>query len=417
MPKLFSLTLLTFLVFQACESQQEERTVFDVLTPVLRLFKGGLEPGIKRIIESRVNRQQLESLNKAAKKYMGDFPCNLTVASRSAKVPKTAHEVRPADIDVIGAIGDSLTAGSGISATSILLELNDDRGKSFSIGGQGDWRSYLTLPNILKEFNPNLFGYARGASITVEPDSQFNVAEIGAISSDMPFMANVLVQRMKEDPRVDINNHWKLITHMIGANDFSTEICYYKNPYDVLEKHRQDLIKVLRTFRDNLPRTIVIVLPPPNLEEITRWNDLSPICVVSHSFFSPCIKGVAFKKKQKMFFDIMKKWQQIDIEVSDMPEFDLDDFTVITPLFFSNYTVPKTDRGTTDYGYFAPDCFHFSEKGHAKVANDLWNSLLEPFGNKSTDGTEFLSKFNCPTEEHPYIFTRRNSIKITKTDP
>ncbi|KAG5881986.1 hypothetical protein JTB14_036569 [Gonioctena quinquepunctata] len=51
----------------------------------------------------------------------------------------------------------------------------------------------------------------------------------------------------------------------------------------------------------------------------------------------------------------------------------------------------------------------------AKVTNDLWNSLLEPFGNKSTDGTDLFSKFNCPTEKYPYIFTRRNSPKSNYT--
>jgi len=31
----------------------------------------------------------------------------------------------------------------------------ENRGVVWSIGGQYDWRKYLTLPNILKEFNPN----------------------------------------------------------------------------------------------------------------------------------------------------------------------------------------------------------------------------------------------------------------------
>lgn len=61
---------------------------------------------------------------------------------------------------MIGAMGDSLTAGNGIFATNLLHVTVENRGVVWSIGGQYDWRKYLTLPNILKEFNPNLYGYA-----------------------------------------------------------------------------------------------------------------------------------------------------------------------------------------------------------------------------------------------------------------
>ena len=32
-------------------------------------------------------------------------------------------------------------------------------------GGKGDWRRFTTLPNILKQFNPDLIGYSVGISI------------------------------------------------------------------------------------------------------------------------------------------------------------------------------------------------------------------------------------------------------------
>lgn len=43
------------------------------------------------------------------------FPCDPNgPGKRSDTVPMTAHTVRPGDIDIIAAIGDSLTAGNGI---------------------------------------------------------------------------------------------------------------------------------------------------------------------------------------------------------------------------------------------------------------------------------------------------------------
>lgn len=81
----------------------------------------------------------------------------------------------------------------------------------------------MTLPNILKEFNPDLVGFSLDDSFTHHRASQFNVAEPAATSRNLPHMASVLVRRIKADPRVDFYNDWKvcliwmqyvLITHV-----------------------------------------------------------------------------------------------------------------------------------------------------------------------------------------------------------
>ncbi|XP_014216310.1 phospholipase B1, membrane-associated-like [Copidosoma floridanum] len=129
---------------------------------------------------------------------------------RSLEVPKSVHQLRPGDIDVIGAMGDSLTAGFGIFATNLAQVIIENRGVTALGGGQGTWREFLTLPNILKEFNPSLFGYAVTDAFTFEKGSEFNVAESGAISNDMPYMAQAIINRMKSDSRVNIKKHWKV---------------------------------------------------------------------------------------------------------------------------------------------------------------------------------------------------------------
>lgn len=68
--------------------------------------------------------------------------------ARSASIPESVHRLRPGDIDVVAAIGDSLTAGNGALATSILQVFIENKGVSWSIGGQGNWRKFLTV-NIL----------------------------------------------------------------------------------------------------------------------------------------------------------------------------------------------------------------------------------------------------------------------------
>lgn len=192
------------------------------------------------------------------------FPCSVE-GFRSSTPPTGVHEVRPGDIDVIGAMGDSLTVGQGVLGTNLLNFIQENRGLSWSGGGQKSWREFVTLPNILKEFNPNLIGYSLRDSLSIDRESQFNVAESGAVSSEMPYMAKILVKRIKNDPRVDVDNHWKLITYLIGPNDICGDVCFRNMDTDsYAEEFRNIQIKVLRTLRDGLPRTIV------NLAQLIR---------------------------------------------------------------------------------------------------------------------------------------------------
>ena len=61
------------------------------------------------------------------------FPCDVT-NGRSPKRPKSVHELRPGDIDVIGSLGDSLTAGNGVFATNIFEVATENRGATAYIG-------------------------------------------------------------------------------------------------------------------------------------------------------------------------------------------------------------------------------------------------------------------------------------------
>lgn len=63
------------------------------------------------------------------------FPCK-RFNQRSGAVPDNVHQLRPGDIDVIAAIGDSSTAGTGANAITLLETGVDNRGLSFSIGGE-----------------------------------------------------------------------------------------------------------------------------------------------------------------------------------------------------------------------------------------------------------------------------------------
>lgn len=82
------------------------------------------------------------------------------------------------------------------------------------LGGQGSWRQFLTIPNMLKEFNPRLVGYALKDSLSHHRASQFNVGEAGAMSNDLPYMAGQLIKRIRSDARINIEKDWKVITYL-----------------------------------------------------------------------------------------------------------------------------------------------------------------------------------------------------------
>lgn len=196
-------------------------------------------------------------------------------------MPTSVHRLTPGDIDIVGALGDSLTAANGAFAIDDLQTTLEGRGVSWAIGGKDNWRRFITMPNLLKEFNPNLYGFSTAAnSLGFQRESKFNVAEPGAISGHTIRQAKNLVKRMRSDPRVDIKNHWKVVTIMIGSNDFCLDVCYSPDQDELVKQAMRDMMLVLRILRENLPRTLVnVVLPVGNQ---SCGGSLSPNLNLNH---------------------------------------------------------------------------------------------------------------------------------------
>lgn len=196
--------------------------------------------------------------------------------------------------------------------------------------------AFLTIVGIedflLQEFNPALMGYAKTDSLTIQSESRLNVAEIGAMSKDMPYMAKILLKRIKNDPKIDVKKHWKVnvwqyheqlwiivssnmiafqyITFMIGPNDFCSDICWMKSPWIALKNHKRDLIETLRILRDNLPRTFVGLIPPPHLQTLVELNHTertSFFCDIMTNLECSCLFGLKFRHFRQEYYDVMRK--------------------------------------------------------------------------------------------------------------
>lgn len=331
------------------------------------------------------------------------FNCQLT---RSPTKPTSAHKLRPGDIDVIAALGDSLTAANGAKATSVLGLLTEYRGFAWSIGGEVNLNQHTTLANLLKAQNTKLYGYSIGSGSISSKNAILNVAEPGKVSSDMPGQARSLVTKLKADAKADFANSWKLITLFIGGNDVCN-YCKDKKVYssDNYIKHIRDALDYLHA---NVPKAFVNVVEVLDASIVKELKDGSSLCsVLQGSLLCRCGAFPENDNEAREIKTIVREYQTKLRELIDTGRYDTrEDFTVVNQPFFRNSVPPKIN-GKYDQSFFAPDCFHFSQKGHDEGAKGLWNNMIEPVGQKSTQWTPG-GPFKCPTTARPFLSTRKN---------
>ncbi|XP_037296711.1 phospholipase B1, membrane-associated [Manduca sexta] len=346
------------------------------------------------------------------------FPCQDAIPwGRSKSRPTSVHRLRPGDIDVVAAIGDSLVAGSGALEEFALGAFVEYRGVSWCMGGDASWREFLTLPNILKEFNPDLQGYSTGTGEWVTRNSRLNVAFPVASDEDALKQAKIVVARMRASPDIDISRDWKMVTVFIGANDICSAACH--NPVSWSPAaHARKLAKALDYLHEHLPRTIVNLVPVLDVSVSVRV--LRPMmCRLMHSLFCSC-----FHQGGNELEDIVRMsrlYQKAEMMLVESGRYDTrPDFTVVLQPFMRLFNAPFPPTPplplVIHQSYITHDCFHFSQKGHALAANLLWNNLLEPVGNKSDNVPPVLMRsFRCPSPEAPFIFTHNNSRQFLLT--
>jgi phospholipase B1 len=101
-----------------------------------------------------------------ARQYVADFKQCPQLAPRTSP-PTSVHDLRPDDIKVVMALGDSLTAAFGAEKfmgdfKDWLKNLFEYRGKSFSIGADP---GMVTIPNILSHYRPDVVGGSKGSHL------------------------------------------------------------------------------------------------------------------------------------------------------------------------------------------------------------------------------------------------------------
>uniref|UniRef100_A0A914X6H5 Phospholipase B1, membrane-associated n=2 Tax=Plectus sambesii TaxID=2011161 RepID=A0A914X6H5_9BILA len=336
------------------------------------------------------------------------FSCSNGV---SATVPTNVHSVRPGDIKVVAAFGDSITAGNGAGATNVLEMLLQYRGMTFAIGGDDDLEHRVTIPNILRKFNPNVFGQSHGIGDATEwPVAYLNTAEPGMRSDDLVNQAHEMIAKMREHPdNIDMVNDWKLITIFIGGND----MCRYchDSKDEQPEVFISNIIAAIQVLQENIPRLIVNVMSVLHVELVRQIDADNFLCIELHKKECVCVDDPTFTVQEMS--QIETAFTMLEQQLMMNGTFDTsDDFTLVVQPLISNTTVlPRLPDGSIDLSYFTPDCFHFSAKLHSVIARGLWNNMLQPVGSKQNDfgfGSQNAS-LSCPDPACPFIRTTKNS--------
>lgn len=350
-----------------------------------------------------------------------DMPC--ADVSPSPSVPKTVHELRPGDVKVVAALGDSLTAGNGVGSinpNNLLDVLNQYRGLSWSIGGDANLTKVTTLPNILKNFNPGLTGYSLGTGRESSPQASLNQAVAGAKSDDMMTQVRALVKRMKNDSNINFKEDWKVITVFIGGNDLC-DFCKNSLFYS-MENYIKNVRETLDYLHKEVPRALVNLVEPLHIAPLREMHtDTSLKCPTwLVNILCPCVILPKDSSEAVKRLDALNRNYQTALhELVESGRYDTDpDFTVVVQPFFREIVVPRLPDGRPDRSYFSPDCFHLSQKAQTLMARSLWNNMLEPLGNK-TRKQDFMAEINlkCPTKTSPFIRTYNNSDYVYAGPP
>ncbi|XP_040188632.1 phospholipase B1, membrane-associated-like [Rana temporaria] len=359
---------------------------------------------------SRYGLQQFPEKAAGRMSYHRQLACPDT--SPSPLTPTTADRVKPADVKIVAALGDSLTTAIGANATNVLQLPTEYRQFSWSIGGYGNISDVITLPNILKIFNPDLVGFAKRSTLTYRPAeleaTGLNLAKTGANSYLFPEQTRHLIDTLKTLPGINYEEDWKVITIFIGANDLC-DYCKNKTLFSV-ETFISSVTESLDMMQKELPRSIVNVVQLLQIYKLRQVNDNSLGCILQRSFCACVVKP---KENSPELLEVMDQNRQFQEKLEDLivksRRYDgKRDFAVVLQPFLQHVEPAIDQSGQIDYSFFTPDCFHLTIKGHEQMAKALWNNMLQPVGKKS-----LLERFSddieplCPSEDHPYIYTRK----------
>jgi phospholipase B1 len=312
--------------------------------------------------------------------------CSYTCSGAAPGQITAIGDLRPCDVKVVAALGDSITAA--FAAAGGLWEY---RGNSYFIGMGSN---ATTTANLLKSVNPNVIG---GPSVGHIPEvagpfhdplqdilsaaqSEAKVADLlpGGRGPQVPYLLQEL-QAMQDLGELSIRDDWKVINIWIGANDLC-EVCHNMNP-DANEGplyYKTKLNATIAMIQQHVPKTFINLIPFFGLAQIYNLTRPYLNCQLVHSLFDECACMYSKNQVDRDNMDIAGKHYNAKMyELATEWTGRFSDFAVVVQPGNIDFVVPSIEFVST------LDCFHPSLYTHELLGVGLWNQMLQPVAEKT----------------------------------
>eukprot|EP01128_Nolandella_sp_AFSM9_P007211 TRINITY_DN3890_c0_g1_i1.p1 TRINITY_DN3890_c0_g1~~TRINITY_DN3890_c0_g1_i1.p1 ORF type:complete len:376 (+),score=73.28 TRINITY_DN3890_c0_g1_i1:56-1183(+) len=332
------------------------------------------------------------------------FSCPYVPASEF--VPTSVLKLRPADIQGVMAMGDSITAGFAM-AGNFPHNIFEFRGLVFSIGGDeftdgtGDTKT-LSVPRFLHQYNNNITGFSTGLSLLKTKGASLNAAVSGAKSTELAEQVQYLKSQVATTYH-GLASKWKLLTLFIGANDICSVCREGRSVEQTADSFETQLRSTLSDVHKAFPMTFVNVM---NIFDITgvwkaaspsefcrsRWSDLGDLGINECS----CMKKN--NSTRDMIAEVTPLVNNAVNKVAEEFSSEVtgdDKFHVVAQPAIQDIQVDKF--GLSFLSTF--DCFHPSLPADEIFSYLLWNNMFTPAEHKQTSVSNPM-KFICPNETH-----------------
>ncbi|KAI8817250.1 uncharacterized protein EV422DRAFT_229073 [Fimicolochytrium jonesii] len=320
-------------------------------------------------------------------------------------------DVRIDDIKVVMALGDSITAAFGARGSNWgvpFTQLDENRGISFASGSDA---GAVSVFNFAKHFNNKAYGGSYGNHLVEvcygqlcpvfewSPQDVLNVALSGAKFENLDKEVNHLIDITRNNKNVDLQNDWKYLNLLIGAND----VCGSCTTPTTSQQYDAYIRNVLEKVRKNIPRTIVNVISLFKVSQIWELTKRDPHCIGLRiaGLHLECTCALSLGDTllgvhtRKIMDDQIDVWNAQLVKIVADYKNKYNDFAVIM-----DPGVGAADLRKFPKNYISDlDCFHPSAVAHAYVAKFVWNNLFLDSRSKVTpmDAGKAVQIY-CPTE-------------------
>lgn len=325
--------------------------------------------------------------------------------------PRDITDLRPGDIKIFGALGDSVLAGYGVNNINPGIfgllnttSLTEYRGLNYLLGGDA---KAVTIANFMKHYNSQIHGSSIGfhelrrmqkgkPNLYLPQVDNLNAAKSSAKAVDLGFEMDYLVKTLKETSKTGdiLLDHWKMITIHIGGNDLCSSCKPEFSNITSAEAYGGYVEEAVVRIKNHFPNnTLVNLVGTLNMKDIHQTALENPEYCSNRSLFRPCSCLYTVENPDvitKLASDYDSQLQLIARKYAAKPNSTFG--VIFTPLPANLTSAPVEVLSNID-------CFHPSLVGHKWFAKAIWNRFFirnefKPSIIQFNDS----EKIYCPTE-------------------